>query len=136
MKRRLLLLLLVGCAGCASSAPPVPSVEQVASINLTVNQFPPDAGRDGRCAALLTKRRDLDDVFAWLNSLDWSQSGHDMAVISMPPPDGGVVIGAKDGVTFRFGFYWDGKVVHDKANRLFIGANTATLRAVALRICQ
>ena len=36
----------------------------------------------------------------------------------------------------RFGFFWDGKVVHDQANRLLTGANTTTLRAVALRVCQ
>jgi hypothetical protein len=137
MTRALVLLLLLAAAvGCTSPARPGPAAEQIVSIQLSVNAFPDGAGRDGRCQATLTKQPDINDVLTWLHSVDWSQSGQDMAVIGLPSPDGGVQINAKDGTAIRFGFFWDGKVVHDQANRLLTGANTTTLRAVALRVCQ
>ncbi len=135
MRSRAMLLVLVGCAGCTSSAPPVPDVAQVASIKLDIRAFPKEVGRNDPCEQVLTKQQDLDDVLEWLRSLDWSQAGQDMAVIGLPQPDGAVLISAKDGRRFEFGFFWNGNVVNGKANRLLSGANTAKLRAVALRVC-
>ncbi len=68
--------------------------------------------------------------------MDWSQSGQDMKVIMLPEPDGGVTISHKDGSTTAFPFFWDGRIVHEKANRLLSGADVTQLRALAQRVCK
>jgi hypothetical protein len=135
MRIGVMLLLLAGSAGCVSSRPNVPPVDEIASIKLSVHQFPKDAGRNNPCEATLTKRQDLADVLEWLDSVDWSQPGIDLAVVKMKSPEGDVLLTLKDGTTSAFSFYWDGGVVNKAANRLHQGANTTKLRAVALRMC-
>jgi hypothetical protein len=127
---------LVAVCGCTASTPPVPPLSDIARIELNVRVFPPGAGRQGPCTATLAAPADLADVLAWLNSFDWSQSGLDMTVVGMPEPEGSVAVIAKDGTTATFPFYWDGRVINERANRLLSGGDVTRLRAAALRGCN
>src|SRR4051794_31351710 len=100
----LLLVFLLAAGGCARS--PIPPLDQVAVVELTVNHFPNNTGK-APCKAKLTERADIAEVIDWLNRIDWSQSGTDLAVMSMPPLDGGINVIPKDGAPLDFGFYWD-----------------------------
>jgi hypothetical protein len=129
-------LLLLVCTGCSASTPPVPPLADVAKAELQVRTFPNDARREGPCTATLAAPADLADVHAWVSSVDWSQSGIDLTVVGLPEPHGAVTIVAKDGTTTTLPFYWDGRVIHEKANRLLSGADVTKLRALALRACK
>jgi hypothetical protein len=119
-------LLPVAMAGCTASAPPAPPIEQVAKVVLTVTHFPPHAGRMGDCQIKLTAQRDLAVVMDWLNSVDWSQAGIDLTAAKPPAPDGEATITAKDATVHEFGFYWDGRVIDGKGNRLVQGAQVTS----------
>lgn len=133
----ILLFLPIGMAGCAPSPPPLPSVDQIASVQLTVTKFPAaNAAGKNRCEARFTERPDLADVLEWIGSVDWSQTGVDLTVVRLPAPDGSVEITAKNGGVQQFPFFWDGRVVDEKGNRLLNGADVTKLRQLTQRGCK
>jgi hypothetical protein len=124
------IALLIACAGCNSS--PLPPADKVAEIRLSVNHMP-DEKFDPKAAprvANIKAKADIAEIMDWLLAIDWSQSGQDMAVIGIPQPDGGFTITDKSAATYEFGFYWDGKFVNSKANRLLKAGNTDKLKQI------
>jgi hypothetical protein len=129
----LLLLFLLAAGGCARSQ--IPASDQVAAVELTVHHFPGNTGKSP-CKAKLTERADIAEIVAWLKTIDWSQSGTDLTVVSMPAPDGGIRLIPKDGEPLEFGFYWDGGLVHTRANRLIKGGDMAKLKQIVQKACK
>ncbi|HMF16834.1 MAG TPA: hypothetical protein VKE98_06470 [Gemmataceae bacterium] len=107
-----LVLIFLGSAGCGASGSPLPAVAQVAKIRLVVR-----SGQDAGCDVTLTKQPDIASVMEWLAGIDWSQQGTDLAVVSLPQPDGSIVITTNGGTTHDFSFYWDGGIIQVQANR-------------------
>jgi hypothetical protein len=132
----ILVFLPAGMAGCAPTPPPVPSVDQIATVQLTVIHFPANVVGKNGCSARFTERPDFADVLEWIGSVDWSQAGVDLAVVRLPEPDGRVEIAAKNGGVQQFPFFWDGRVVDEKGNRLLNGADVTKLRQLAQRGCK
>jgi hypothetical protein len=129
----LLLLIPLSAAGCARS--PIPAADQIAAVELSVHQFPGNTGKPP-CKAKLTERADIAEVVAWLKAIDWSQSGTDLTVVSMPAPDGGIRLIPGDGEPLDFGFYWGGGFVHTRANRLIKGGDMAKLKQIVQKACK
>jgi hypothetical protein len=125
-----IVVLLVAIAGCNSS--PLPPADKVAEIRLSVTHMP-DEKFDPQAAprvANIKAKADIAEIMDWLQAIDWSQSGQDMAVIGIPQPDGGFMIIDKSAATHDYGFYWDGKFVNSKANRLLKAGNTDRLKQI------
>jgi hypothetical protein len=128
-------LLTLVAAGCSGS--PVPQTDQVTEIRLTATRLPEDGVPWTKSrVATLKAPADIEEVVGWLNAIDWSQSGTDMTAITMPAPDGGFTIIDKSGATHNYGFYWDGKFVHTKVNRLIRGGDTTKLAQIVRRHCK
>jgi hypothetical protein len=131
----LLPLLALIVSGCSSS--PLPPVDQVAEIRLTVTRMPDEKEGAAKPRVVNLKARpDIAEAMDWLNSIDWSQSGTDMAVIGIPQPDGGFTLINKNGQTHIFSFYWDGKFVHTRDNRLIRGGDMDRLKQFVQRVCK
>ena len=127
---------LLAVAGCTTATSPVLPLGDIAKAELRVRQFPNAAGPQAPCTVTMEAPADLADIHAWLSSMNWSQSGQDMKLIRLPQPDGGVTITQRDGTAISFPFFWDGRIVDEKANRLLSGADVTKLRALALRACK
>ena len=130
------LVLGLAIAGCAAPSAPVPAVDQIASIRLKVMKAPVGAALKTPCEATLTKKADITAVIAWLEAIDWAQSGTDLKVVRIQQPDGEIDINAKDGTTANFRFYWDGKLIYTRANRLLRGGNMAQIEKIVRRVCE
>ena len=129
-------VLVPGIAGCAPAGAPVPAADNIAKVQLSVRQIPAGSGLKAPCEVTLTERADIAEVIDWLQKIDWSQSGTDLAVVSIVLPDGGIVVTGKDGTTYDFGFYWDGNFILTKANRLIRGGDMAKLRQIIQKACK
>jgi hypothetical protein len=140
MRKRVLtlfaLVLSLGSAGCAGSPAPLPPEEQVVKVRLTVRRFPPDANRKAPCDVTLTRSADIAEVTDWLKGIDWSQEGTDLAVVRVPEQDGGIVLTTKEGASSEFSFYWDGKFIHTRANRLLRVGHVDKLQQIVQRACK
>jgi hypothetical protein len=125
----------MGVAGCSSS--PLPSADQVAEIRLTVTRMPDEQEGAAKPRVVnLKERADIAEAMVWLNSIDWSQSGTDMAAIGIPQADGGFMLINKNAQTHHYGFYWDGKFVHTRDNRLIRGGDMDKLKQFVQRLCK
>jgi len=131
--RSFFVVLLLGITGCASS--PLPPASEVTKIDITITNAPADVAVETK-KTTLDKRADINEVMAWLQSINWSQSGTDMAVIGIPQPDGGIVLTTKAGATQDYGFYWNGNFVNARANRLLHGADMTKWKQVVQRLCK
>lgn len=135
------LLFSLGGRGCArppSPVPPspVPPADQVTRVRIAVTQFPAGAGRKAPCEFALTEAPDVAEVVDWLKGIDWSQEGTDLAVVRLIQPDGEIVLTTRDSAALELGFYWDGRVVHRRANRLLVGGDGARLREIIEKRCK
>jgi hypothetical protein len=127
-------------AGCHGShfTSPIPSVDEVAKVHLTRGQFlgrPENKSKDF-CEATFTERADISPVLDWLAAIDWSQEGMDLTPVTLPQPDGGITLTTKDGATLDFGYYWDGRIIHGRANRLYKVADMSGLRKITDKACK
>jgi hypothetical protein len=130
-----LRLLVVAIAGCASS--PLPLADQVTEIRLTVKRMPDENAAPAAPRVVnLKERADIAEVMDWLGKIDWSQSGTDLAVVNMPESDGGFTLINKSGAVHNYSFYWDGKFIHTRANRLIHGGDMAKLEQFVQRVCK
>jgi hypothetical protein len=124
--------LILFITGCGSN--PLPATKHTTKIKITVMQMPADKAPPANPRVLnLTAEKDIVEVMDWLHTIDWSQTGTDMAVIGIPAPDGGIEITKKDGSTINFAFYWDGKFVRSKENRLIRGGDTDAWKKIVER---
>jgi hypothetical protein len=128
-----LLLLAFGAAGCGGTKP-VPPATDLASARLTITNMTP--GAKPLCDVTLTAPADVAEVLAWLNAVDWSQRGQDLTVVGMPSPDGSFLLKTTGGDYLDFHFYWDGKVVDGRGNRLVTGGDTTKLRQIVQKHCK
>jgi hypothetical protein len=94
------------------------------------------SGQNAGCDVTLTKRADIASVMEWLAGIDWSQQGTDLAVVSLPQPDGSIAITTQGGATHDFSFYWDGGFIHTRANRLIRGGDMAKFRQIVQQVCK
>ncbi len=99
-------------------------------------QMPAGAAKKAPCSASLTEQDEIAEVIDWLREIDWSQTGTDLAVVGIPQPDGSISITAKDGKVTDFNFYWDGKFIDVKANRLIRGGDMTKLQNIVERLCK
>jgi len=127
-----LVSIFLGSAGCGASGSPLPGVDQVAKIRLVVQP----SGQNAGCDVTLTKQPDIAAVMEWLAGIDWSQQGTDLAVVSLPQPDGSIAITTNGGATYDFSFYWDGGFIHTRANRLIRGGDMAKFSQIVQQVCK
>jgi hypothetical protein len=129
------MVLAFAVAGCGYN--PLPPTEQIDQIRLTVNTMPGENPAVAKPRQVTLKERaDVLEVMDWLNSIDWSQSGQDMAVIGIPQPDGTFTLIDKSAATHSYSFYWDGKFVNSKANRLIKGGDPDKLKKLVERVVK
>jgi hypothetical protein len=131
----LMPMVLVLAAGCSSN--PLPAVKHIDQIRLTVNSMPGENPAAAKPREVKIKAQaDIVAVMDWLNSIDWSQTGANMAVIDMPPSDGAFMLIDKSAGTHYYSFYWDGQFVNSKANRLIRGGDTEQLKKLVERLLK
>lgn len=120
-------------SGCAST--PLSAPGDATKIDITITNIPADiAVRAPKVT--LNQRPDIDEIIAWLMSIDWSQAGEDMTAIRLPQPDGNIVLTTKAGATQDYSFFWDGKFVDTRANRLLRGADMGKWKKIVERVCK
>lgn len=127
---------LLATAGCSSPSSPVPAAGEVAGVRLEVRQLPANAGAKGLCDVALAAAADVAEVIGWLNTIDWSQTGTDVKVVKVGPPDGTITLALKGGATDDFSFAWDGGFIHTRSNRLIRGGDMTKLRQIIDRVCK
>jgi hypothetical protein len=119
------------------SSPSVLPVKHITQIRLSVAQMPDEKVRlPAPRVAKITEDGDMIDMMEYLHTIDWTQPGEDMAAIRLPAPDGSIFITSKHIETHQYDFYWDGKFVLVKDNRLIRGGRTETLKALVKRVCK
>ena len=126
-------VLLVGVSGCPT--PPIPPVDRVAEVRLTVNRMPDDKDAEPKPRSVYLKEKaDIAEIMDWLGAVDWSQSGTDLSVATVPKPDGAFMLINKSSAVHHYSFYWDGGFVYK--DRLIRGGDMDKLMALVKRLCK